>query len=473
MTTKRLSVGCFSILGCLCLTLNPLLAQQEENAETAKAAEEYKERLEKVDLDATPEKHKVLATWCKRNYPDKYEFHLRAYHEYQFKKLESALPAVPTQEQLKALITQAEKLELPDKAGEYRTKWGEAQFAIYQKKLKPGDLKMMQLLLKWAIDNGVESIDPVRELAGDIVKLDGSDLSAHKVLGHCYVDGEWKTLDELIAGVNIRDPKERLKLHERLAGGNDSKARTLQPNPTRGMEDDNGLLLASTAASGGQAKYYLALNNYSKSKPTPLIISLHGGGSGGFEKAKSYARMGASEFATCKFKGGCVVLAPIARSHVTNSWGTLSNFEDLLDAMEETRARFNIDMKRIYVTGQSMGGGGTSLYYLCFPEMAAASCARAGFYFRDGSVRDVLGKPLMVIHGEKDEAFRTASRDELVKQVKEIKGDLTHISLPDVDHFISSTEVLKNCLPYFEEHTNDIEPDLRVLRAAGRAYFRN
>lgn len=448
----------------------PVSARDEKSAEEMSA--EYKERVEKANLEAFPEKHQAMASWCKRNYPDKYEFHLRAYHEYQFDQLKNTLPVSPTPEQLKALIPKAEKLDLPDKAKELRTKWGEAQFAIHEKKLKAGDVALMQKLLKWAIDNQVEHIDPVKELAESILKLDETHLPAHKVLGHVQVEGKWMSLEEMIGGIDIRNPKARLELHRKLAAESAGKPRELLPNPTRGMEQEGDLLLASTAASGGMAKYFIGLNGYSKGRGAALVISLHGGGEGGFEAAKTGARIGANEFINCKFKGGCVILAPIARSHVTNSWGTLSNFEDLLDAMEETRDRFKIDMKRIYITGQSMGGGGTSLYYLCFPELAAASCARAGFYFRDGSVKDVLEKPIMVIQGEKDEAFRLASRDELLKQVKDIGGKLTYISLPDVDHFVPASEVLKNGLPFFDEYTNDIEPDLRVIRAAGRSYFK-
>jgi dipeptidyl aminopeptidase/acylaminoacyl peptidase len=88
-------------------------------------------------------------------------------------------------------------------------------------------------------------------------------------------------------------------------------------------------------------------------------------------------------------------------------------------------------------------------------------------------VKNVLGKPIMVIHGEKDEAFRTKSRDELVKQIEDIGGDLTHVSLPDVDHAIYDHIAYPKLIPYFDEHVNDIEPDFRLIRAAARAYFRN
>jgi dienelactone hydrolase len=454
------------------LTLVPPAAAQEEDPK-GEAAAEYEKRLEKANPEADPKQHKNLASWCKRNYPEKQAFHESAYNEFVFSGLESRLPAKPTAAQLKQLQEEAVKLELPAKSREYLTKWGEMQFAVFSAKVKPGDVKMMQTLLKWSVDNGIAFIEPAKELAGKIIELDESDTGARKVLGQLQIDGEWKTPDEAFAGINLKDPEARLKLHGKLAESTPAEERQYPANPVKGMEKVGSLFLAGTAASGGEAKYFLCANGYSKSKPCALVINLHGGGSGGFAKAKEYAALAATEWTKSSLKGGNVTIAPIARKHVTNSWGTLSNFEDLVDAIEETMERFNIDRKRIYVTGQSMGGGGTSLYYLCFPEMTAASCARAGFYFRDGSVKNVLGKPIMVIHGEKDEAFRTKSRDELVKQIEDIGGDLTHVSLPDVDHAIYDHIAYPKLIPYFDEHVNDIEPDFRLIRAAARAYFRN
>jgi poly(3-hydroxybutyrate) depolymerase len=463
---------------CTCILMAVIaaggdLASGQEADEKKELEAEYQKRLERADPDADPKQHKNLASWCKRNYPEKHSFHQSAYNEFLFGQLEARLPAKATAVQLKQLQEEAAKLELPEKSREYLARWGEMQFAVHSAKLKPGDLKMMQALLKWSSDNGVEFIEPAKELAGKIVGLATDDVAARKVLGHLQIDGEWKSPEDAFAGIDLKDPAARVKLHEKLAASAPAGKRQFPANPVKGMEKAGNHYFTGTAASGGQAKYFLCVNGYSKSKPTPLVISLHGGGSGGYEKAREYASLAAVAWSNYTLKGGCITIAPVARKHVTNSWGTLSNFEDLIDAIEETMERFNIDRKRIYVTGQSMGGGGTSLYYLCFPEMTAASCARAGYYFRDGSVTNVLGKPIMVIHGEKDEEFRTKSRDELVKQIEDIGGKLTHVSLPDVDHAIYDNIAYPRFIPYFEEHVNDIEPDFRLIRAAARAYFRN
>lgn len=457
------------------MALTPRLVARE--AARKELAAEYEKRLEKANPEADPKQHKNLASWCKRNFPEKQAFHENAYNEFVFSGLESRLPATPTAAQLKQLQTEAVKLELPAKSREYLMKWGEMQFAVFSAKLKPGDVKMMQTLLKWSIDNGVASIEPVKELAGKILELDDSDIAARKVLGQFQIEGEWKTPDEAFAGINLKDPEARLAMHKKLAELRIENRAANKPaypsNPIKGMEKVGAYYLAGTAASGGEAKYFLCVNGYSKSKPCPLVIDLHGGGSGGFEKAKLYASYPAADWTRQSLNGGCIVIAPIARKHVSFSWNTLSNFEDLMDAIEEVDERFNIDRQRIYITGQSMGGGGTSIYYLCFPEMAAAYCARAGAYLREPSVKNVLAKPIMVIHGEKDTAGRTQSRNELIQQVKAIGGDLTHVSLPEVDHFILPDVVFPKMIPFFEKHVNDIEPDFRLIRAAGRAYFRN
>jgi dienelactone hydrolase len=463
------SLACGILLGIS--MISPAEAQQE--AADPKAAEEYRERLERANPDADPKQHKALAAWCKRKFPEQEAFHQNAYNEFVFEGLESNLPPAPTAVQLKRLQDEAAELELHEKSREYLGKWGELQFATFAAKLKPGDVKMMQTLFKWSVDNGVTFIEPVQDLAADIIELEPGDEAARKVLGHLRIDGEWNTPAEAFGGINLKSPTERVELHRKLAESTPAGKREYPANPVKGMEKVGPYYLAGTAASGGGAKYFLCINGYSKTRPCPLIISLHGGGSGGFTKAKEYASYAADEWARSGLKGGSITIAPIARNHNSFSWNTLSNFEDLIDAIEETAERFNIDRKRIYITGQSMGGGGTGIYYQCFPEWAAASCSRAGAYMLDSSVGDVLGKPILVIHGEKDTQGRNDSRDQFIKKVEGIGGKVTHISLPEIDHFIPVSEIYPKMVPFFEQHVNDMEPDFRLIRAAGRLYFKN
>lgn len=471
MKAKHFLTPVLLFIFCLGGLTNQSLAQTAE--ESAEAKQDYEERLEKYDFEADPKKHRTLASWCKRNYPEKYQFHQNAYHEYLFEIEELDLSATPSAEDFKKMKEKAEKLSLPGKARGYHGKWGVAMMEVYSKKLKPGDAEMMGKLLKWAREQKLEFIEPVKKLARELIEADADNVMAHQVLGNLQLDGKWQTPEDAFSSIDLKDPKARVEMHKKLAEARQDEDRTYPSNPIRGAEQIKpNTYLMSTPQSGGEAKYLLVVNGYSKSKPSPLIITLHGGGSGGYSFALEQARIGAGFWRNKGLKGGQIVIAPIARNHVANSWGTQSNFLDLMDAIDETLENFNIDRKRIYVEGTSMGGGGTSLYYLNFPEMAGAFCAKAGYYFRNSKITDVLDQPIMVIHGDQDTKTRNGTRDQLLEQLRGINSKLTYIAIPDAGHGLPGDEVTANMLPFFEEHENAVEPDFRLIRATGKAYFK-
>ncbi|MFT6182036.1 MAG: hypothetical protein ACJAQT_001707 [Akkermansiaceae bacterium] len=78
----------------------------------------------------------------------------------------------------------------------------------------------------------------------------------------------------------------------------------------------------------------------------------------------------------------------------------------------------------------------------------------------------------MVIHGDQDTKTRNGTRDQFLKQLGQINSKLTYIALPDAGHGIPGGETIKNMLPFFEDHENPIEPDFRLIRETGKAYFR-
>ncbi|MCP5548029.1 MAG: dienelactone hydrolase family protein [Akkermansiaceae bacterium] len=433
--------------------------------------EDYAKRVERAKLEEKPENHRNLASWCRRNYPEKQAFHQNAYHEHVFAQAEAKLPAQPGASVYLDLVKQAQKLELPDKEDEYHLKWGGLQYNEFSAKLKPGNAKMMGQLLTWVDRNNLRNLDAAQELAKQLLDIEESEV-ARKVLGHVEIDGKWMTVAEAIAGIKLGDPVARVELHRKLAKARKGVPVEYPANPMKGLEQVGTRYMAATRASGGQAKYLLFENGYSRSKPCPLIIGLHGGGSGGYEKALEGARSQCGFWSRDGLKGGYVVLAPIARKHVTNSWGTGSNFNDLIDAIEETTRRFNIDRTRIYVTGQSMGGGGTSQYYAAISEFAAAYCARAGYYWIPQYAKPLAGKPIMVIHGDQDEAFRNATRDTFLEYVKNHDGQLEFIRYEDEGHNMVSRLVNPHMMPFFEKHRNEIEPDFELIRAAGLLRFK-
>ena len=451
------------LLSGLMLALHPVPACADEDPKA-----EYEERLAKLDLAAGPEGHKNLASWCRRNYPSKYGYHQREYNKHVFAGLEAKLPAKPAAASYQELREAAAKLELPDQEKKYLGLWAELKFAEHQKRLKPDDLAMMKQLFKWCEDQKVTFIGPATQLGESILELEPAYLPVRHALGHVEWEGGWMAREKLInETINIRSVQDRIKAHRALAEGRNKIERDYPARPFDGM-DELGSMYAFRPRKSPDALFYVSAPGYSPRKANALVLSLHGGGSGGFEKADEYAKIALGEWTK---QEGYVAVSPVATNHNVNSWGTTSNVLEILDALEEVCERFHIDRKRIYVTGQSMGGGGTTLWYLCFPEFAAASCGRAGWFHHVKRQEDLLGKPMLIIQGAKDEPDRLDSRLKFIKTAEACGGKLEVLVHNNIDHFIPQTVVFEAMLPYFEKHQNDIEPDFDVIRAAAKSWI--
>ena len=443
--------------------LTPVIDAAEEATEA-----EYKERIARYDVKSDPDDHKRIAAWCKKNYPSRYQHHITAYNQHLFSQEVAKLPSTPTANHYKVLREKAEKLELPNEAQTYLGKWGEIQFAAFAAKMKPGDPKMMKQLVEWSDRQGIAFIEPVQKLAEEVLVQDPDYALSRKILNHVQWEDGWLSLDDAIDQIKIGSVKDRIKVHQAAAAARTTVPRTYPANPTRGMDSQDGYYRFSPAKSPS-ARFFLMEQGYSSKKPCRLILALHGGGGGGSEAAENYASIAMQSWK--KQKGDHIILAPIASDHVPESWRDKSNVLEIIDALEEVCERFNIDRKRIYVTGHSMGGAGTTTWYAAFPEFAAASCGRAGWFQHWAMQKDLLQKPIMIIQGEDDTEKRVKSKEGFLKMAKSNNGNVTNISYPGIGHDIPDSMSFDKFMPFFEEHTNEIEPDFDVLRKAAKKWM--
>src|SRR5688500_2951942 len=119
-------------------------------------------------------------------------------------------------------------------------------------------------------------------------------------------------------------------------------------------------------------------SKYDKDTKTPLLVALHGLG-GNPQQMMKYR--GLTDLAE---KHGYVVVAPMGYN--SSGWygntnplkkkndppnlGELSE-KDVMNVLEIAKKDFNIDEKRIYLMGHSMGGGGTWHLGLKYPDIWA------------------------------------------------------------------------------------------------------
>lgn len=124
-------------------------------------------------------------------------------------------------------------------------------------------------------------------------------------------------------------------------------------------------------------RYFSPVKSNDKTK-YPLVIWLHGlsdGSKDGVQVNKSEIAYWASDEFQSRFKksGGAFVIAARSREELGHTW-TNQMIEPLRAAIDDFIAenKANIDVKRIYIGGYSMGGKMTLKMGIAYPEMFAA-----------------------------------------------------------------------------------------------------
>ncbi len=170
--------------------------------------------------------------------------------------------------------------------------------------------------------------------------------------------------------------------------------------------------------------------NYDQGKKYTLVLCLHGGG-GSTRAARVLAN------ATLRVKYPCFVLAPEAL--VGETWGKhspqiMTDVQPLvLEIIETLKSEFSIDTRRLYITGQSMGGFGTYAFITRNPGMFAAAvpvCGRG-----DPAEAKYIAKiPIWIFHGDKDRLVSVDYSRDMFEALKKAGGNPRYTEYEGVGH---------------------------------------
>ncbi len=192
---------------------------------------------------------------------------------------------------------------------------------------------------------------------------------------------------------------------------------------------------------------YLVLSpNDNSGAKLPMLIYLHGSGGRGDDIAKVNSQVMGVWRGIRKFgKGPCIVVAPqclnIAKGEQHSTWIP----EDLNIFLQHLKASLPIDHKRIYLTGNSMGGYGTWVWGAHNPEHFAAIAPVSGGTGRGGP-KDVtadIGKwaenlakvPVYAFAGAKDKVVPPDRSESLIAAIQEAGGKQARLKIyPDEGH---------------------------------------
>jgi predicted esterase len=182
--------------------------------------------------------------------------------------------------------------------------------------------------------------------------------------------------------------------------------------------------------------------NFDENKKYPLVIMLHGAGS---NHRLSLRRVfgksngpGETDVETSRvfpqFRDvDYIVASPFARG--TMGYQGVAE-KDVMDVLADVKKRFRIDEDRTYLTGLSMGGGGTLWIGLTRPDIwaAIAPVCPAPPAGTEELAGNALNYPAWFHHGDKDQAVPVAVSRDWTKKLKDLESTVEYTEYPGVNH---------------------------------------
>ena len=184
---------------------------------------------------------------------------------------------------------------------------------------------------------------------------------------------------------------------------------------------------------------------FDRSSRYPLVVALHGAGgdeNSFMDRYRGLLKKNAEE-------RGYVVVSVNGRGPYGGYRG--DSGQDVLDVIQVVEESYPIDSDRIYLTGHSMGGGGTVLVGFDNAERFAALAPIAGF----GSA-DQLAKapkmPLLIAQGEADALVPVESARSFHEAAKKAGMEVRYIEKAGVDHLAIVDLVMTDIFDWFDAH---------------------
>lgn len=168
-----------------------------------------------------------------------------------------------------------------------------------------------------------------------------------------------------------------------------------------------------------------APKNYQKG--LPLIVFLHGSG----ERDKGEGLKIADRHGFHKiFNDTHNFIYLVPQIPVSTFWGAKQ--ETLIDFIKKAIKKYDIDERRVYLTGVSMGGCATWHTAFSAPELFAAIVPMCGIGY--AWLANTLNMPIWVFHGDKDGAIDVSNSDEMVEALRYYGKNVKYTRYENVGH---------------------------------------
>lgn len=182
--------------------------------------------------------------------------------------------------------------------------------------------------------------------------------------------------------------------------------------------------------------------NHDPQKEYPLVVMLHGAGSNhrlslrrvfGKSNLENENDVEASRYFPDWEPVDFIVVSPYARG--TGGYQGIPE-KDVYDVLEDAKKRFSVDDDRVYLTGLSMGGGGTLWLGVTRPDIwaAIAPVCPAPPQSTDEFYKNAFNYPVHFFHGGADPVVPVKISRDWVSNLKEIGSEVEYKEYPGVKH---------------------------------------
>ncbi len=208
--------------------------------------------------------------------------------------------------------------------------------------------------------------------------------------------------------------------------------------------------------------------NFNKAQKYPLVVMLHGAGSNhrlalkrvfGKSNVPGETDVEASKYFQPFDNRNFIVVTPYARG--TMGYQGIAE-KDVLDVLADVKKRFRIDEDRTYLTGLSMGGGGSLWIGLAYPDIwaAIAPVCPAPPTGSKEKLANALNIPLFFHQGGADGVVPPEGTRAWVEEMKKEGVAVQYEEYPDVQHD-SWVNAYKEAqvFDWFAEHKRNLYPD--------------
>jgi predicted esterase len=110
--------------------------------------------------------------------------------------------------------------------------------------------------------------------------------------------------------------------------------------------------------------------------------------------------------------------------------------KDVMNVLDMIRKEFNVDERRTYLMGHSMGGAGTFHLGVKYSSnwAAIAAIAPAAFGLQPDMLASIKGMPVIIVQGDADTAVPVANTRRWAEKVKELNMTHEYHEIPKGDH---------------------------------------